>query len=234
MRTRFFLFLFASILALTSCNETPPVPERPEGLLNHTIMDEEVDDSPLKTQVSFKVVINDKAFDKGKLEELLTYLYESTKTRTGFKYNETPTNIYIWAFSTKEKAQADMGQWVGMISKDFNDIEPEIDLSDTEFRALTEKQEDKWGLSYETRQDIWIQLINAERNAQREADKTYPLNHPGITQDDMARNIGLMRDLKERYESDIAKEYNLEMAVLDSVSLEGVMNGWAFPERQSE
>lgn len=46
----------------------------------------------------------------------------------------------------------------------------------------------------------------------------------------MVKNVDLMRELKEKYENELAKEYKVDKAIIDSVGLEGLKKGWAFPK----
>lgn len=223
--------LVGLIFLSTSCGSDTTGTKEPQGLLKYRIINEEVYDKPIKTEVSFSVIIEENDFDESQIKQLLHYLYEKTISRSGFQHHDYPTSIFIWAYSSEEKAKSGMGQWVGMISKSSNEENPKIDISEAQLNVLTEGQAEKLGLPYQTRQEIWTKLIIAERKAQSEADKKHPLDKPGITQEDMSNNVDLMSALKEQYENDIATEYNIDRAVLDSISLEGITSGWAFPER---
>ncbi len=176
------------------------------------------------------VLIEDSSINKENIKSLLENLYDKTISRSGFKYHDTPTNIYIYAFTSKDKAKSGMGQWVGMISKGYSDNHPSINISDTQLNALNETELDKWNLTYIQRQEIWTKIIHLEDKSQLEADKKYPLDKIGITLKEMKKNAELMKSLKEKYERELAKEYSIEKAIVDSVGLEGIVNGWAFPK----
>jgi hypothetical protein len=220
------LTLTALILLLTNCGGDEP----PKDLLKHTVHKEYVSDTPLKTQVSIDIIIGDKDnATEQKLQKLLTYLYDQQINRTGFKHHDHPNTVLIYAYASKELADGGMGQWVAMISKMYDDTKPDFDLNETQFKALTAVEQDKWGLTQQQRQEIWDKIIYAERDAQTEADKKYPLDKPGITKEDMSNNVDLMTELKEKNEQDLAKEYEVDRAIVDSIGLEGVTNGWPFP-----
>lgn len=228
MKKLTILLLTILILILSNCKNNS---EPPKDLLKYTIVSENISDTPLKTQVSINILLTDiKNINEKKLETLLTYLYNQQINRTGFKYHKHLNTVLVYAFSTKEKANAGKGQWVAMISKMYDDTNPKFEISETQFKALTVKEQDKWGLTQKKRQEIWDKIIYAERNAQKEADKKHPLDKPGITQEDMKKNIKLMEKIKVENQNGIAQEYQIEISIIDSIGFEGVMNGWSFPK----
>jgi hypothetical protein len=200
-----------------------------KNLLKHSIHKEDVYEAPIKTQVILVVLIEDKEMDEQKIKDLLNHLYDKTIKRSGFKHHAHPTNIFIYAYTSKDKAESGRGQWVGMISKSYSDKNPKIDISDTQLNALTEVAENRWGLTQKQRQEVWDKIIRLEDKAQNEANKIYPLDKPGITLDDVRKNGALMDKLKEKYENELAKEYGVGKAIIDSVATEGLKKGWAFP-----
>jgi len=213
------------------------VPEKqvaPKNFLKYSIHKEDVYDEPIKTQVALDVLIIDKEMDEQKIKDLLNHLYDKTIKRSGFKHHDHPTNIYIYAYTSKDKAESGMGQWVGMISKSYNDKKPKIAISDTQLSALIEVAEDRWGLTHEQRKEVWNKIILAQDKAQKEADEKYPTDKLGITQDDIIKNIDFMRELEEEYENEITNEYGVDKAIIDSIGLEGSKKGWAFPKQRTQ
>jgi len=226
---RKFTILSITILTilLSNCGNNS---EPPKDMLKYSVIEEEISDTPLKTQVSIKILLEDiENVTEKKLETLLNYLYDQQIIRTGFKYHDYPNTILIYAYATKEKANEGMS-WVAMISKMYDDTKPDIDISEIQFNSLTAIEQEKWGLTHELRVEIWDKIIIAERDAQEEADKKYPLNKPDITQEDIIKNGELMDKINVEYENDIAKEYEIEQSIIDSIGLEGIMGGWSFPK----
>jgi hypothetical protein len=226
MRTLKITLIIAIGLLLTNCSN----PTQSKYILKHTILKNEVHDVPIKTQVQLDVLISDTAITKEKVSDLLTFLYDKTSKRTGFKHHTNPTNIYIYAYTSKEKAESGMAQWVGMISKSYDDTQPKIDISETQLNSLTLKPIEKFGLSEKVRLEIWNKSIKIEDKAQKEADLKYPLDKAGITQDDIKKNGALNNKLKEKYEKELAEEYNITVAIIDSIGVEGLTKGWPFPK----
>ena len=211
---------------LTNCSSNSET----TNLLNHSILKEDIHDVPIKTQVQLDVLIVDTAITEQKVSDLLMHLYNKTKKRTGFDYHTNPTNIYIYAYTSKEKAEAGMAQWIGMVSKSFNETQPQIEISEKQFKSLTLKPVDKFGLSESVRLKIWTQSIKVEDRAQKEADAKYPLNKAGITQDDIENNGTLYNQLEKIYTKELAEEFGIEIAIVDSIAVEGITKGWPFPK----
>lgn len=224
-----FIFTILSFI-LTNCGNTPTNRQETSQLLKYSILNEDIYDIPLKTQISLNVLIEDSTINKENIRSLLEHLYKKTINRSGFKYHDNPTNIFIYAFTSKDKAKSGMGQWVGMISKGYSENLPSINISDIQLNAINETKVNKWNLTYIQRQEIWSKIIHLEDKSQLEADKKYPLDKPKITHQNMNKNNELMKSLKEKYERELAKEYGIEKAIVDSVGLEGIVNGWAFPK----
>lgn len=232
MRQLKLTFIFAILsLILTNCRNNSTDRKEATQLLKYSILDEDIYDIPLKTQISLNVLIEDSTINKENIKDLLKHLYDKTIRRSGFKYHNNPTNIFIYAFTTTDKAKSGMGQWVGMISKGHSENLPSINISDLQLNAINEIEVNKWHLTYIQRQEIWSKIIHLEDKSQLEADKKYPLDHAGITFKDIKKNSELMKSLKKKYEKELAKEYHVEKVIVDSVGLEGIVNGWAFPKR---
>lgn len=231
MKNLYFALLFLSIILINcSDNSSKKSVETPTTVIEHTIHNEDVYDAPIKTQITLEVIVNTENLNEQNIKYLLNYLYDKTKKRTGFQYHKNPTNIFIYAFTTKDKAESGMGQWVGMISKSYDETIPKISISETQLKSLNEVEEEKWGLTHNQRFEIWNKRIRLEDKAQLEADKKYPLNKVGIKKDDIIKNIELMRKLKSQYETELAKEYSIPKNTIDSVGIEGVEKGWPFPK----
>lgn len=213
--------LIAIAILMTNCGR---------NLLKYSIYDEEVSDLPIKTQIKLKILIAEKdSITEQKLEDLLTYLYNLQMNRTDLEYHNHPNAVLIWAYTTQEKANAG-DLWIAMISKMYYDTKPDFKINKIQFNALSIVAQDKWGLTQEKREEIWEKLIYTWHKARKEANKKYPLEKPGITLYEINKNDDLVQDLKEKYKIDLAKEYKIDRAILDSITFEGLESGWVFPE----
>ncbi len=226
------LLLIIFVLLMFSCSNKGNNNSTNNGeinLVDYTILKETIYDKPIKTQVQLDVLLTSKNINEYEVRTLLNYLYEKTKYRKGFEYHNNPTNIYIYVYDSKEKAKAEMGQWIGMVAKGYDEEFPEIRISEKQLKSLTILPEEKFGLSNKQRIDIWNELIKAEDRAEIEAEKRYPLDSADLTREDMKNNSKYFNSLLKQYEIEIAKEYNVELAITDSISIEGLKKGWAFP-----
>lgn len=80
--------------------------------------------------------------------------------------------------------------------------------------------EDKFGLSQETRQDIYSKLVQAEPRARDDADKLFP---PNIN---IEKNIDKNDELMKKYKKDIRKKYNISEDIEWEIIDEGMKKGW--------
>jgi len=154
---------------------TPTIEREKVIIPKYTILDEDVYDAPIKTQVSLNVLVSGNISEPG-LRALLNQLYSSIKARRGFKYHDSPTNIYIYAFTSKERAESGMGQWVAMLQKSYDDVKPTISINERQIAQLGAKPEKRFGLSEEKRKEIWKELVLVEDRARKEAEEQYPLD----------------------------------------------------------
>ncbi len=199
--------------------------------LKYKILKSDKIDVPLKTQVALTIVLTDEAtkINKQSISKLLSNLYNEIKNRTGFKYHTHPTNVYVWAFTTKDKANAGMGQWVGMISGVGTAPEPDLKISDIQLNSLSLKPVEKFGLSEKTRLAIWHKAIRVEDRAQEETDAKYPTDKKGITQSYLMKSYDYRDKLEIKYEKELVREYRITKAILDSICYEAGEKGWAYP-----
>jgi len=154
---------------------TPTVEQEKIVMPKYSILDEELYDVPIKTQVTLNVLVSGEISDRS-LRALLNQLYSSTKARRGFKYHDSPTNIYIYAFTSKERAESGMGQWIAMLQKSYDDVKPTISINERQIAQLSAKPEELFGLPEEKRKEIWKELVLVEDRARKEAEERYPLD----------------------------------------------------------
>ena len=139
----------------------------------YVILDEEVYDAPIKTQVTLRLLVSGHITDDG-LRNLLSKLYSEVHNRRGFKYHSNPTHIFIYAYTDKERAESGI-QWIAMLSKVGEGDKPKISVKDSQIKGLLAKPEIKFGLSENQRKQIWKEIIMAEDRASQEAEARYPL-----------------------------------------------------------
>ena len=245
----FVLALLIQMLIFTSCGrqeppkseerkaETQATPvEQPKVVLpGYSILNEDVYDAPLKTQVTLNVLVSGE-ISKTNLTSLLNELYSKTADRSGFKYHSHPTHVGIYAYTSKEYAQAGLGQWIAMLTKIGENGKPEISINERQINQLGAKPEEKFGLSEDKRRQIWDELIKAERRADREAWQRYPLpdpSEPNYSASYAGKQVlkqGKLRSfLNEKYESETAKKYGLTTTQLNKIVEEAIAKDWPYP-----
>lgn len=190
------------------------------ALPSYEILNEDVYDAPIKTQVTLSILVSGKISEEG-LKVLLGKLYSSIKARKGFKYHKHPTNIYIYAYTSKERFQSEMGLWIAMLDKSYDDAESTIRIKMTQLEQLGKKPEQKFGLSEAKRKKIYWELDEAGWRAEREGQKKYP--------SDLNKQDRLCETLEEKYKAPIRKKYNLTKDQAFEIVVEGYVKDWPVP-----
>ena len=230
----FYIVLTAlTIFTLGGCaNKEKSEIEKLQRENGYEIVKEEVVDVPIKTQVILSIVIDEKlAKSKVDLEKSLIELYREQLNRDGFIYHKNPNAVMIYAYLSVEKANAEQGQWIAMLSKMADDLSFKVTFNDYTSKTLKEDQSIKWSLEYTTRKEIWKELINAERSAQKQANDQFPIMNTS-TKEIVRKNGEQAERLQTDIEKAIFKKYKIDRKTLDSISLEGLSNDWIIPPYQ--
>lgn len=220
------IFHILALLVLFSC--TPQT--KRTSTLRHIIVSEQIEDIPLKSQIVQHVLIQEQSYGESDILVLLKELFDRAKNRTGFKYRSRASNIYIYAYTSHEKAVSAGAQWVGMISIDPTQETPLSRINDIQLKSLTEPSVDKWGIPHEKRKSIWLESIQAEKKAQEKADEKYPYWELNSPKDYLEKNIDLFRELQAQHNKQLLEKHHIQPEILDSISLEGVLKGWSYPK----
>lgn len=77
---------------------------------------EEVVDSPAKTQISFAVIIPPET-TRAQGDALLRKLYADTTARTGFRYHKHPNSVYAFLYYDRKTQKHTPGAWIAAIQK---------------------------------------------------------------------------------------------------------------------
>lgn len=194
-------------------------------LPDYIVLNEDVSDAPVKTQVVMDILVSGEITKEG-LETLLNDLYSSIKQRTGFEYHDHPNAIYIRAYTSQERAES--GMQIAMLEKNAVNDSPLITINENQIAQLGAKSDEKFGLSEEQRKEIWKAYILAERQAREEADKKYPPEQV-TTKEELRRLSEYEANLKDKYLEDLAKKHGLTRDQLELISIEGLEKEWPFP-----
>jgi len=199
------------------------IEEKKPATLEYTILNEDVYDAPIKTQVELNILLSGEISETG-LKTLLNQLYSSTKARKDFKYHDCPTNIYIYAFTSKERAESGMGQWIAMLQKSPGDAKATISINERQIAQLGSKPEERFGLSEEERKEIWKELVLVEDRAMEEALEEYP--------EQFEKQAEMEMRLIDDYKNKLSEKYELTREQLQEISVEGVEKDWPFPRKE--
>lgn len=118
-----------------------PRPSATPPLTEAKVVREEVDDSPIKTQISSVVTIPLDT-SKSDLDRYLQWFYATASSRTGFKHHATPNSV--WAFVVYDDIDYENCQtcWVARVAKAAADDTPEFENkipTEAEFDAAVKK-----------------------------------------------------------------------------------------------
>lgn len=211
---------FLVVMLLCSCTESSTEKGNSEGTVEYTVLNEEIDESPGKTQLIINILISEDV-SEDELGTLLNSLYEKANHRTGFKYHSNPTVIGIYAYPSREHAEAGMGQWLGMLTKTPTN---EQSLIQVHFSVGQEdaSSESRFGFTVDGRKDIYKRIVSTEDRGQKEAEKRYP--------SDLRKQFDFVDELSAKYKKDLATELGITKEQLDEIAQEGVLNNWPMPK----
>ena len=187
--------------------------------VSYTIIDEDIIDAPIKTQIEQHVLASGVPTEDG-LRLQLQRLYDEAKARRGFRHHASPTNIFIYVYGSPEQASAKQGLWIGMVAKGFNNRSPSIDINKDRLAALSAPAKDRFNLSETKRRELFYKTVSAERRASREAMKR------GGDLQQQANFEGMLLD---EYKRKIAEAHGITVDQLIKLEVEGVKNGWPLP-----
>ena len=192
------------------------------GDVSYTIVDENIYDKPIKTQIEQNFVVSGVP-TKHELEAEILKRYRATLARRGFRYHNPATNIYIYVYGTVQQARAGQGLWIGMISKGFSDKEePRVLIDEERLAGLSKAPEERFGLSELKRKQVFREIAASEDRATRDAMARFPDSQ-------FMKQIDLERKLGEKYKAAVAQKYGLTNDQLLKITVEGVKKGWPAP-----
>ncbi|MBA7700036.1 hypothetical protein ES703_108742 [subsurface metagenome] len=201
----------------------PEAQQRKIVMPKYMVLNEDIYDTPIKTQVELNILVSGEISEPG-LRALLKKLYSSTKAKRGFKYHHSPTNIYIYAFTSKERFESGMGQWIAMLQQSPGDVGPRISINKGQIALLGAKPKEKFGLSESKRKQIFYELVEAGDSATKLAIRKYP--------NDIMKQIDYENKIREANEQKIRGKYNITKQQMYKIKGEGVTKDWPFPKLQ--
>jgi len=201
-------------------------------LPDYQVLDEETSDTPGKAQVLQDILVSGEV-NQSSLKALLVQLHGELSERRGFTYFTHPTVVGIYAYTSRDRANSGMGQWIAMLSFTPNSPDPSIHFNERELANFGRPEEIKFGLSEVAREEVWQQVVRAEDRASSEAETAYSTEFSGQNSDYIVQQLGRKRELEnklsERYEKEILDRTGLSIEQMRSISMEALEKNWAFP-----
>jgi hypothetical protein len=137
--------------------------------------------------------------------------------------------VSIYVYESEAHARAEMGQWIGMLSKGKNDSSPEITIRPhTMTGARRKNSESRFGLTEPTRREIWDEIVAAEDQAARETEARFPMDTT-ISKAQVQSRENLINRLMKGHRHSVASKYRLTEAQLDAITEAALEENWPFP-----
>ena len=211
-------------------------PKSVAPILTYDIVDRDIDDSPIKTQIETHAVVSGTITELS-LKQLLQKMYDEASATRGFKhYGGVPTHVFIYLYTSEDHFKSGMGQWIAMLSKVGENSRIDTQIRTDLIAQLHAKPEVKHGLAEPKRKEIFGAIVTAEDRADKDAQRMYPIPdplEPGYSRDKVGtqwtHQIEAFRSLKEKYRAQVAKRYGITEEQLRDISIEGVTNNWPIP-----
>ena len=163
------LFAFSVSLLPVSCSDTGNSPEHAAATENtlpaplvatpqFEIVDEKIYDAPIKTEVEQHILVSGEVTEQN-LRALLRQQHAEISSRKGFQYHFSPTNIHIYLYDTKEKAEAEKGLWLAMSTMSYSEREATILVKTDQITRLGQEPQEKFGMTEAERQQVYRELV---------------------------------------------------------------------------
>ncbi len=192
--------------------------------LSYTVLDRQIADMPIKSQIELHVQLSGKITEAG-VRELLEKLYSDVNSSRGFKYHSGgPTHVGIYAYTSRAHYESGAGQWIAMLSRNTKGI-PDIDIRVREdmIAQLTEKPEVRNGLSELTRKEISLELVRATDRADADSQRMYPSQ--------LDKQAETYHALGDKYRKEVADRYGISEADIEDIKAESIKKNWPLPPR---
>jgi hypothetical protein len=117
--------------------------------------------------------------------------------------------------------------------------DPEVNVNTRQLAQLDSAPEEKYGLSDAARKQIFVEAVKAERRANADAERKYPLPDPlkpdysqAAAQKQALAQADLSTALLEKYKGEVAETHGLTSDQLDEIIMEGFTKDWPSPPRE--
>jgi hypothetical protein len=184
------------------------------------IFEDEID-TKLKAQVEQRVAVSGTVTEED-MRAFLKERYRNLSKRGGFTHYDSPTNIFVYVFGSRERANDGGWGWMGAVIKEASDEGVSIQVRTDQIEDYNEGPETRLELEEDERKEIFKAIVRAEDRAREDARDQYP--------NDSDQRVELRRELEDKYRAEVRKKYDVNKAVQDSITSEGLEKMWPFPE----
>lgn len=139
----------------------------------YEVLDTEVYDAPIKTQVVLTLLVPGSPAPE-ELRALLRRLSDETGRERCLTYHRTPTHVFIYAYPDRERAEAGGMGWVARLEKVGRGADTKVYVNDKLLAVLKEKPVERFGLSEQQRKRVYWEIVLAEDRGSEEAKARFP------------------------------------------------------------
>ena len=181
-----------------------------------------------------KIIVLGK-YTKRDVQSLLKQLYYADRAKRGFYQFRYTRNIEILIYASKYYAESPMEQWLGKLTFTTGDEDPEIYVNEIQVKYLSQEDDVQYGVSKDSRIQLWHQIVHIEKKAEKEAEEVYPQTinlvgiHPELNEVLMER-FQFEEMIKEKYKDELARVHNLKREQIDEIAIEGIQKDWPYPK----
>lgn len=201
----------------------------------YQLYEENIEDIPVKTAVERVLLLEKPNQDKEAIRRLLSNQYQEMIHSTGYKYHQHPSFVVAYLYETKEHYQAGAGQWIAQVIQSPGDSTPQYNFLDRYFSKKQAKSKNLSRFSETKRRKIWIELIQAEWDAEKEAFDKYPytVDHPRYQKGNNDKNMEYFDKRSIELQDAVRKKYNLPPETESAIRDEAYEKNWPLPPQPS-
>ena len=191
-------------------------------MLSYELAEENTHEAPIKTQVERRLVVP-LSHTPEQLCRILNEQFDEVMDLRGFEHHTKPTNVYIYAHDTEEKAMAGGSTWIAMLAFSQGDSAPELTIDEDRLASLREPPSERFGFDEEMRKIVYWELVAIEREAAEIAMREYP--NPA----DWEKQIALEEKLIAEGRAEVIGKHCLSSEAETGIAVEGIRKGWPTP-----
>jgi hypothetical protein len=212
---------------------TESIEDVSSALPSYRIVEEIPYDAPIKTQIEYRVALEEPT-DAATIQRLLEHLLDVGIKRRGFSnHGGRSTHVFAYVYPSEEHTGAN---WIGMVSKIGRDATPRFSIK-KELLNSSPSDEWKFGLPLNKRKEIFREAFILEDTARIQAEATYPLpdlRSPSYSPEQampiMMKQLDEQRRMEDKLQEESLKRYGISADDLAGIIVEGFKSNWPHPQ----